>query len=331
MFSPLALALCRCHAPALFVFPYLVAVSDAGRYEIENRESPQVQEGAFDIGNRCPLGIHADKTFNAPGRGYQAAQDLPYGWHAVIGPGNAADEEENHRREDDDEEDAFPFAYKYRQGHAEEYRGEQERCHEGIYLPLVAQLRVVEKPRYDVQHIHGRDDVEAVIANGFSQNEVQYVVADFLTRLVIVPQLAVLVKSAGKHADAEYEALLYDDDEESRNHKRGKSSRGIVERERERRYGVGYHVDLCRRGAGEGAALQFPSHVERYIGEGNQEILVVEQQAHVGVENDGTLFAPGQFLVEVGRNFQNAEAVALVHELFGFVEVGAVGEDFGVG
>ena len=62
-----------------------------------------------------------------------------------------------------------------------------------------------------------------------------------------------------------------------------------------------------------------------------RKFFIVEQQTHVGIEDNGALFAAGQFLVEVGRNFQYAETVTPVHEIFRFVEVGAVREHLGVG
>ena len=208
-------------------FHILVAVSDAGCNKVENRETPKVQEGAFDIDNRRPFGIHAHKPFHAPCRWYEAAQYLPYDGHTVIGPGNAADEEENHRGEDDDEENAFPFADEYRQRHSEEYRREQERCHEGVNLPLAAQLRVIEEPGNDVQHVHGCNDVEAVITDGFAKYEVQDIVAYLFAVLVVVPQFTMFVKSAGQDTDAENKALLHDDDEQGGNYERGKSAGGL--------------------------------------------------------------------------------------------------------
>ena len=168
----------------LLVFPYLVPIDQTGSNEIDSCEYPQHRVGMAHVINTGPGRIHAHKAFDTPRRRDDGSQPLPILGHGVARPGDTRNEEEDDRGEDKEQERALALTHKDREGHAEEYRREQEGHGKRVDLDLTAYLRELEQPGNEVQDVGRTQDIQTEVTQGLTDNQVQHVVVHVLAAAV---------------------------------------------------------------------------------------------------------------------------------------------------
>ncbi len=146
-----------------------------------------------------------------------------------------------------------------------------------------------------------------------------------------VAETVLFARRTCRHAHAEKERLLDDENQHSRDEERGKTVLRVVDRHFLVLNGVLGERVLFGGCSACALHLDIGVHGQAYVGVGRQYALVVEHTAHVGVCTYVHLFTLIDALRKVARNVNRSIGIAVLDEPLCLVHIGAVRHDVHVG
>ena len=298
-----------------------VALEEPGGEGVEGGEEPHVGVGGGDGGEGGSVGEEADETLDAPCGWDEGGEDAPEACDGIHGPCESCEEEEHYAGEDYDEHGGLALGDKHFEGHAEHARADEQRQQEEHVVDEAARVRKGEHVG-NPQHViddHGQIDqqvAEEPPCDGCCSR------GGYAEGVNAAIGAAALCPAPGEHGDAEDEALLEDEHEDTGDDEGGEALRGVADK-----HGVGAdggaaaHGGICRR-AYYIYSLLAQVAVNGYLelGEVEEQGAVAQQQGGIAVEADDSLLGASDAAVIVTRYLYDGVAVMGGAPLAGFGE-----------